>query len=186
MYRLIKVTFANVTKDRAYAEIAIDNTKSRVLLSIFEGGGEKQPFKGQNVAVPITGEAARPSFGDPVQDAYTFKNLNFKKVSLTQQGQAAALLHGLGLVKLKKNKLSNNAFIWEGDHRTFILPHSAGAPNGGVFQRIGPGRDDVRMIYSFKRDPKLKKMLGFVDLANEVYQREFTKNFMDAYNSGRS
>lgn len=108
MYRLIKiVTFASANQGRPYAEIAIDASKARVLLSSFEEGGDKTSSVGQNVAVPITGEAARPTFSDPVPQAFTFKGLSFQKV-ITKEGKVE----------------------WHGKNRTFIIP------GVGVFQRV--------------------------------------------------
>ena len=97
MYRLIKVKFASVPKDLPVAEVYVDNTKQRVLLGLFEDGGEREPSVGQEVAVPLTGEAARPSFGQLVQDQFTFQSLRFK-----QRGQGSK--------------------VWEGQQHTFLIP----------------------------------------------------------------
>ena len=96
MYRLIKVKFASVPKDLPVAEVYVDK-KDRVLLGLFEDGGVRQPSVGQEVAVPLTGEAARPSFGQLVQDAFTFQSLKFR-----QSGR--------------------NSKVWEGQQRTFLIP----------------------------------------------------------------
>jgi hypothetical protein len=98
LYRLIKVSFASVLKDKPVAEVYIDNTKQRVLLSVFEDGGEKTPAVGQNIAIPITGEAARPSFGQLVVDAFTFTNLRFQKHGEILEGQQDTyLIPGVGV-----------------------------------------------------------------------------------------
>jgi hypothetical protein len=179
MYRLIKINqFASTSKGIPFAEVGIDNTKARVLLSIFQGGGEKQPAKGKNVAVPVTGEAARPSFSDAVASGYTFTALQFKKLNLTQAGHAAASAKRRYGVK---GKLTGDYYIWGGKNRTFILPHTKQAPDGGVFQRVGPGRDDIRLIYSFKKAPRLAPVFDFIERARKVIAETWDKSFERNY-----
>lgn len=66
--------FASPRLGRAFVDISVGQ-KSRLLLSTFEQGGDRPPFKGQSVAVPITGEAARPSFGESVPTEMRFTKL---------------------------------------------------------------------------------------------------------------
>lgn len=136
--------FANVKQGRFEVRIAVGQ-KPRLLLSDFEAGGTKRPFKGRKVAVPLTGGPARPSFGQAVPEAFMFRGLKLRRVR--------------GGVK--------------GAHRTFILKQTARAPQGGVFQRVGPGRGDIRMVYSFAPAPRLDRRLRFIQtgeaIANRVY-----------------
>lgn len=91
MYRLIKVfAFASPKQGRPYAEVGIDDKKKRLILGLFEEGDVKQPAVGKNVAVPLTGEAARPSWGEPVPDAMSFRGLKFKK---SAGGSMKGLMH---------------------------------------------------------------------------------------------
>ena len=65
---------------------------------------------------------------------------------------------------------------WKGLERTFILGPTARAPHGGVFQRIGPGPEDIREIYSFKPNVRLDARLGFIPTARataEVWFKEY-------------
>jgi hypothetical protein len=182
MYRLIKITaFASANQGRPFGEIAIDASKARVLLPVFEAGGAKDPAKGKNVAVPLTGEAARPSFGALVPDAFTFQQLRFKRVNLTKAGQAAQIAkksHGV------KGKLTGDYYIWAGQQRTFILPSTKAAPHGGVFERVGPGRDDIRLIYSFRPQVKLAKKISFVERAEKVYGAKFAGYLLEEWQRG--
>jgi hypothetical protein len=57
---------------------------------------------------------------------------------------------------------------WKGENRTFLLPITARAPFGAVFQRIGPERGDIREIWSFKRGVRLDARLEFVVTAQRV------------------
>ena len=108
LYRLIKITaFASPRKGRPFAEVAIDPTKKRVLLGIFERGGERPPAKGKSVAVPLTGGPARPSFSQPVPETFTFRALRLKR-KRGKRGQAQI----------------------KGQQRTFVIP------GAGVFQRV--------------------------------------------------
>lgn len=179
MDRSIKIfAFANARANRPYAEIGVDS-KPRFLLSIFEDGGARLPFVGKNLAVPVTGQAARPSIGDAVRPQFEFSALNFRKSAITSQGRS--ILKARKLAGIRKRKLGGQYVIWRGDQRTFILPQTRRAPLGGVFQRVGPGRDDIRLIYSFKSNVRLKAALDFVSTTqqsfNDVFQESFYRRF---------
>lgn len=49
-----------------------------LLLGFFEEGGTKEPSKGPDIAIPLTGEAPRPSFPDPVVTSLRYTNLRFQ------------------------------------------------------------------------------------------------------------
>lgn len=179
MDRSIKIfAFASVNKDRAFAEIGIDS-KPRLLLPIFETGGTRGPFRGANTAIPVIGGPARPSFASPINPAFTFQALNFRRGPVSQAGKA--VLADRRAQGIRKRKLAGQYYVWQGEQRTFILPHTDKAPNGGVFQRIGPGRDDIRLIYSFRPNVQLRKALNFVDTAQAVYERTFGEQFVSKF-----
>jgi hypothetical protein len=48
-----------------------------LILGFLEEGGEKQPTRGPDIAIPLTGEAARPSFPQSVTTALRYTNLRF-------------------------------------------------------------------------------------------------------------
>jgi hypothetical protein len=48
-----------------------------LLLSFLEEGGEKTPQHGTDIAIPLTGGVARPTFQDPVRTALRYTNLRF-------------------------------------------------------------------------------------------------------------
>ncbi len=153
MYRLIKI--ASPRKGRPFAEISIDPTKKRVLLGIFEKGGEKKPEKGKSVAVPVTGGPARPTFRQPVREEMTFKGLRFRR-HVTAKGKVQ----------------------WKGLNRTFIIRGL------GVFQRVGGKvkNSTTRLIYAFAKHPRLKAVLEFTEIATRVFNREFEGQFRKAFN----
>jgi hypothetical protein len=155
LYRLIKITaFASPRKGRPFAEVAIDPTKKRVLLGIFERGGEKEPAKGKSVAVPLTGGPARPSFTQPVAEEFTFRKLRFRH-------------H-----RTKTGKLQ-----WKGEQRTFIIPGL------GVLQRVGGKAKSsaAKLIYAFQRRPRLKALLNFTEIAVRTIRIEWHKQFERVY-----
>jgi len=178
--RTIKVfAFASVGKDRVYAEIGVDNKPRLLILSMFETGGNRLPFKGKAQAVPVTGQIARPSSASNVNPAYTFQALNFHRGPITARGRhvlAARRARGIN-----KRKLSGQYYVWQGANRTFILQATRRAPFGGVFQRVGPGRDDIRMIYSFRRTVPLRKALAFIETSREAYERVFADTFVQKF-----
>jgi hypothetical protein len=151
MDRLVKITFASVKGDRAYAEVYIDPTKKRVVLQLFQDGGLKEPAVGSNVAVPITGEAARPSFNQPVVTAFTFQQLHFKR---------SGVKRGTGTVL-------------EGNENTFLIP------GVGVFERIS--KSATELIYAFKKPMRMDKRLDFYEIAQKTFEATFEEEFKTAY-----
>jgi hypothetical protein len=61
------------------AIVGIDNRVqgAPLILSFLEEGGEKTPTLGPEIAIPLTGEAPRPTFSDPVTTALRYTNLRF-------------------------------------------------------------------------------------------------------------
>jgi hypothetical protein len=156
LYRLIKITaFASPRKGRPFAEVAIDPTKKRVLLGIFEKGGEKEPAKGKSVAVPLTGGPARPSFKQPVQEEFTFRNLRFRR-----------------------HRTKTGKVQWRGEQSTFIIPGQ------GALQRVGgKAKSSVaRLVFAFQRRPRLKRLLEFTDIAVRTFADKWERQFRRAYN----
>jgi hypothetical protein len=49
-----------------------------LILGFLEEGGEKQPIHGSDIAIPLTGEAARPSFPQSVVTSLRYTNLRFQ------------------------------------------------------------------------------------------------------------
>ena len=50
-----------------------------LILSFLEEGGEKTPQHGDSIAIPLTGDAARPTFQQSVPSALRYTNLKFDK-----------------------------------------------------------------------------------------------------------
>lgn len=69
--------FASVGQGRLFAEISVGQ-KPRLLLGEFEEGGERLPFKGKSVAVPVIG-GARASKSASVPEELFIQRLRFKR-----------------------------------------------------------------------------------------------------------
>lgn len=155
--------FANVKQGRAFAEVAVGDRK-RLLLERFETGGLREPFKGKRVAVPVTGGPARPDFKKSVPAAFMFTGLRLRRT----KGRGKAT---------RSVKFAQKAGQWKGEHRTFILERTEKHPEGGVYQRIGPGRDDIRMVYSFAPPMRLRARLRWMRTAKAVADQWFHEFF---------
>lgn len=148
--------------DELWTRVAINQNVQggELLLTMFEEGGEKLPQLGSELAVPLTGGAARPSFAQTVRPSLLYKALNIQK-------------HTTDLGKIQ----------YKGDRRTFIIP------GVGIFQRnsgrkgksrakrgSGSGRDEsgATLIYSFKHDVPLRAQMHFVRTAREFVMQRFS------------
>jgi hypothetical protein len=167
--------FASVAQSRFQARIQIGE-KDRLLLGKLETGGTRPSFGGgRRVAVPRTGGPARPSFASPVPASLRVQALRLIKV---RRGQVQKTRKGRSKrerrdVAFKAQVTSTGKVQIKGRQRTFILERTSRAPEGGIFQRVGPKRDDIRLIYPFVAGPRLKKMLEWIQTAHRTALREF-------------
>jgi hypothetical protein len=131
---------------------------SPVLLGfLIEDGGTKEPEFGTYIAEPITGSAARPVFASKIPRSLLFKQLEIIR-HVTQTGK----------IQL------------QGKKRTFVLPDI------GVFQRVGPGRSDINLIYKFAGSAHLRARFKFSQVARQligerfrlIFAEEFTKEIL--------
>jgi len=162
MREVAKLIFPSVRLGRAWTEVYVGQ-KSRLLLSDFEAGGARPPFKGRRVAVPRTGSPARPTFESGVPEAFTIQGLQIvrgaaaakkKKRSLRSRRVSATVRFGA-------HRTSTGKIQYKGAHRTFMTAT-------GIFQRVGPGPDDIRKLYALKDRVELDARLGFVETAESI------------------
>jgi hypothetical protein len=180
------VVFPSVSQSRMFAEVAVGQgrtfTTPRLLLPTFEAGGERKPFTpgAKSVAVPLQGRPARPTIRGPVPPQYTFAGLRFAayrgkkrlRKRTTRSGDVT-VFGEFGRVTLPA---ASGKVQWKGLERTFILTHTAKAPHGGVFQRIGPGPEDIRMIYAFEQGIRVPATLHFYETARRIADTRFKEN----------
>lgn len=137
MYRMIKIfQFSNARQGIPFVEIGVDK-KPRLLLGVFEEGGQREPFKGHNVAVPITGSEARPGDMSTIPEQFTFRKMQFRR-----------------------HTTANGKVQWRGENHTFLIP------DVGVFTRTDQPQKTERRKKSFTgragrvlRETKLVKLL---------------------------
>jgi len=132
----------------------------KLLLTMFETGGEKIPEAGSDLAVPPTGGAVRPSMSEPMTPRLLYKRLNMQRVPT-----------------------SGGRVQYKGEQRTFVIP------NVGVFQRtssrqriarakrgvaVPKGKDeDLMLLYRFRTGAQLKAQMHFLKTAREFVTRRF-------------
>jgi hypothetical protein len=144
-----------------WTEVSINKNVQggELLLTMFEEGGEKLPGLGSEIAVPLTGTTARPTFAQSNATALAYKKLQIEK-HITELGKIQ----------------------YKGARRTFVIP------GVGIFQRNqgkrrgkratkgqGSGRDEsgATLIYSFKRAVPLRAQMHFVRTARDFVIERF-------------
>ena len=170
--------FASVGQDRPYAEVQVGQ-KPRLLLADFEKGGQRAPFIGKNVAVPITGSPARPSFSAPVTPSLQITALALQPVLTTAQKQQRRSIKGKSAAETRAmradfNRAHGTGQVWKGRQRTYMIP------GVGIFQRTGPKKADTTMLYKFVPHPQIKPTLGFLAMAKAQGQTWLGDNLQHA------
>lgn len=136
------------------AIVGIDNRVqgSPLLLGFFETGGEKLPTTGPELAIPLTGEAARPSFASSIPTMLMYKNL---QISMKVKGQTA-IFPGL-----------QNTYLVEGV---------------GVFQREDGGKKSELIYAFKRSAPLRPRthMIELAQIViRDSFARIFNKNFIE-------
>lgn len=169
-----------VPAGRLYSEVSVGHgsqaSQRRTLLGLFERGGLRTPMTpgAKHIAAPITGSPARPTFGAGVPQPYTIAGLGFrafrrgKLVKRRRKNRTVpeTLFGEFG--RLERSQLQQRDLQWKGKNRTFILLHTRAQSDGGIFQRIGPGRGDIIELYRFLKPFALRPDLHWLDLARTV------------------
>jgi len=151
--KIDRTSFANVRRGQAWVEIAVGQ-RPRLFLSTFETGGERLPFVGHNVAMPVIGGPARPTLKRRVPKAWTFEALQFHATT-TRSGKRT---------------------IVSARQKAYIIP------GVGVFESTGRG--ESRMVYAFVPHITLDQRLQFVKtaegVANEFFSEEMERETIKA------
>jgi hypothetical protein len=162
--------FASVAQSRVFADVSVGQ-RPKLLLGEFEKGGIKAPAVGANVAVPLTGSAARPGFPAPVTPNLRITALGLKQGITAKQRKERLNIKGenrkaTSAARREFTKQIGAGKTWKGNQRTYLIP------GRGIFQRTGgsgqgkhAGGSSSRLIYRFMAAPVLKPTLHFVELA---------------------
>jgi|HubBroStandDraft_5_1064220.scaffolds.fasta_scaffold45195_4 hypothetical protein len=140
------------------AIVGIDNRVqgSPLLLGFFEEGGSKLPTAGPELAIPLTGEAARPSFASPIPTALLYKNL---QISM---------------------KIKGHAVIFPGLQHTYLVQ------GVGVFQRTGKSTELIYSFKpSAPLRPRTHMIELAQVVIRESFARIFDKNFVQEIQESR-
>lgn len=139
--------FARPRDGKPFGVVGV-GTKSRFILGAFERGGQR-PRRFQSVAVPLTGTAARPSFGENVPKPIYYRALRLRSP-----------------VASRKGKKHSGPGVKVGLQGTYQVD------DVGIFQR-DPGEEESTLIYSFQEDVPLDNRLNWISTAKRVTDQWF-------------
>lgn len=154
--------------------------KQRFILGAFERGGSRQAAmaatgvtaRGRRAAVPLKGGPARRTFASQVP-----KELQFTALKLREDRGRAARRR-----RAASDSASGGTQQLKGQQRTFVLRSTKKQPQGGVFQRVGPKRGDIRLVYAFVPNLMVPKKLNFEKVARSVTMQRFQRNLREQVN----
>lgn len=153
--------FAKLNQKEPTAIISLE-AKGRLLLPLFEIGGEQLPQNAKNVAVPLVGaDKARPSKDAPIPSKNLIKNLQLQKY----KGQIQSKITG-SVDKKGRLKTTTKGF--------FLIP------NVGIFKRKGKSQQAV-MIYSFKKRVRIVKNMQWEKVAVKTANSQLSAQVLRKY-----
>jgi hypothetical protein len=141
------------------AIVGIDNNVqgSPLLLGFFEAGGIKEPTKGPELAIPLTGGAARPAFEMGIPTALLYKNL---QISMKVKGQTA---------------------IFPGMKKTYLVE------GVGVFQRTDKQSELIYSFKPSAPLRPRTHMIELAQIViRDSFARIFNKNFVEEIQGSKS
>lgn len=156
--------FASVGKQIPFAEISVGQKDRLLLPELASKENEKRtPFTpgAKRVAVPFLNGAPRSKSNAEVPRHLYFRNLRLKKVRKA---------------RAKKMDVEKQE-VWRGQQGTYMIPAI------GVFQRVGPGEGQTKLIYAFDKDVPIPNQFNFIEIAErygpidlqEALQKEVIK-----------
>ena len=131
--------FANVKQGRLFAEVSVGRKKRSLLAQLVDGGVKEH--KGKNVAIPVTGGAARPTFQTAQEFPPLVQQLRFKKPRRKRGGKPGAKV------------------ILQGPDGTFLIP--------GVAIRKREG-DHIQTLIVYKPVVRIPKTVRWREIAGRV------------------
>ena len=150
--------------------------RSRIF-SKFQDGGFKSA-KDPSFPIAIPTKAIRPNFSDLVPRAFYPKNLRLvprRDVSgnlLALQKGKVRTLAGKPISNLQRRKQQ-----LEGIGGTFTISDKETGKPIGIFQRTGPGRRDMRLIWAYRQQIHIPKRLDWTGIAQRTVATRWQPNF---------
>jgi hypothetical protein len=126
---------------------------SPLLLGFFEEGGTKLPEFGSEIAVPITGSFARPSFPNPIKNALKYTNLQIER---GKGRQRTYVVPGVGI---------------------FERISVAGPREKGATRKPS----QTVLIYKFESSAPLHKHMSLIAVMSEVVANRFAAIFLEEF-----
>ncbi|MEX1185306.1 MAG: hypothetical protein WEA80_01795 [Gemmatimonadaceae bacterium] len=135
---------------------------SRFILNKFQDGGERTGTAESPIAIPT--KSLRPSFSDRVPRAMYPKNLGHV---------ASSLPTASGHNERSKKRPAKRA------RGTFVIGQ-VGEKQWGIYQRVGPGKNDIRKIWSFRTRIPIPRRLQFYETAQAYVPNSWKKHMRKA------
>ncbi|HEX6940904.1 MAG TPA: hypothetical protein VF158_15915 [Longimicrobiales bacterium] len=152
-------------------EAVVELERRRAFLAKFEEGGTKRGTPTMPIAIPT--EHIRPTPEKIPPLALYPKNLRLQeRRDVSGMLAARTTLTGRGVVQLK------------GKRRTFVIDpqhHRADPELWGVWQRFGPRRHQIRLIWAYRRSIPIPATLSFVETGERTVRERWDHNFTRAF-----
>ncbi|HEX7052054.1 MAG TPA: hypothetical protein VF188_17735 [Longimicrobiales bacterium] len=152
-------------------EAIVELERRRAFLAKFEEGGTKRGAPDLPIAIPT--EHIRPTPRQIPPLALYPKNLRLQeRRDVFGLLAARTTLTKRGVVQLK------------GKRRTFVIDpmhHNAGPELWGVWQRFGPARHQIRLIWAYRRQIPIPPTLRFGETGRKTVEEKWDKNFTRAF-----
>lgn len=158
------------TKRKLEAVVELD--RRRAFLGKFEEGGTKRGTPDMPIAIPTEHIRPVPTKVPPL--ALYPKNLRLQERRDISGGFMAA-----------RTKFSRRGVPqWKGKRRTFVIDpvhHRADRELWGVWQRFGPKRHQIRLIWAYRREIPIPNTLQFEATGKRTVDQRWDINFTRAF-----
>lgn len=133
---------------------------SPLLLGFFEEGnsGEKMPQHGSDLAIPITGDAARPEFADPVVSGFKYTNL---QIASGKGKKSTFVIPGVGVFR----RVAKGGRMWD----------------KAAQRMITTDKSATQIVYAFKPSAPLRSRTHIIRTMTEIVGRRFAAIFAEEF-----
>jgi hypothetical protein len=150
--------YSRVTNLTAVIGIDTKVAGAPLIVGFFEEGGEKTPMLGPEIAVPITGQPERPSFGESIPSSLLYKNL------LIQQGKGRKgtfIIPGIGVFQ----RIGPYGRVWNKTTKRMETVNKAA----------------TQILYAFKASAPLHQRTQLIAVSKQVISDRFDDIFNRAF-----